>query len=361
MAVTAQKGIFGFGPQPEKGTAATAFYRHKANSIAFGLMDDTRLGPMEIGSGPFPTFPYKAGYVTSGGVTIMPRMEDSFVWLLYALMGDVESTLVATGVYDHVAKPLSTDLSLIPWTTLRKYIPGVPGLSGTDLYELYQDTKVIAAAFELAADAPLETQLQFLGIEHAMPAAPTWTWENEYEHYDSIPVGCDVDGHLQFTGSGLTDEPLPAARVSVGFVNTPLDIAIEKNVGSPKLDDVTVVSRSMNIDATIKWKSPELYKAVLSGNIAGTEWAAKPMTGSITAKLSAPNNIGATAHKYSVTLAAPEVMFRLAGAVPLAGGEAVLLRFTGVALEPTTPSDDYATITVRNGISSYNWPAPTYP
>jgi len=356
MAVTAQRGIFGFGPQPSKGTAASTFYRHKATAIAFGLMDDTRIGPMEIGAGPFPTFPYKAGYVTSGGVTIQPRMEDTFVWLLYALMGDVETTLVETGVYDHVAKPLASDLSLIPWLTLRKYIPGVPGVAGTDLYEVYKDTKVIAAAFDLAADAPLETQLQFLGIDHEMPVSPTWNWANAYEHYSSIPVGCDVDGHLKFTGSGLTDEALPAARISVGFVNTPLDIAIEKNVGTPRLDDVTIVSRSMNIDATVKWKSPDLYKAVVAGDIAGTEWAAKPMTGSISAKLSAPYVIGTTEEKFSVTLEAPDVMFRLAGATPMAGGEAVLLRFTGVALEPEDEDDDYASITVRNGTASYDWP-----
>lgn len=359
MAVTAQRGIFGFGPQPAKGTPASAFYQHKSTAIAFGLMDDTRLGPMEIGSGPFPTFPYKAGYVTQGGVTIQPRLEDTFGWLLYGLMGDVSSAQVgSTDAYDHTFKPLAADLSLVPWLTLRKYIPGAAGVPGTDLYEVFEDTKVIAGAFDLAADSPLETQMQFLGIKHEMPANPTWTFENEYEHYDSIPVGCDVDGFIKFTGAGLTDEPLPTARVSVGMVNTPLDIQIEKNVGSPFLDDVTVVSRQMTFDATIKWKSPALYKAIISGQATGTEWAARPMTGALNVQLTAPNVIGTSEHKFSISLNAPDIMWRMTNAIPLAAGEAVLMRFTGVALEPQ--SNDYATIVLRNGIESYDWPA-AYP
>lgn len=97
MALTAQNSIFAFGPQTAKGAVATTWYRHKALSIGFGVADEAQLGPLEIGSSPFPTFPYKAGYVANGQVVVMPRMAESFGWLLMGMLGDTGVTQCVTG------------------------------------------------------------------------------------------------------------------------------------------------------------------------------------------------------------------------------------------------------------------------
>src|SRR4030067_2985873 len=88
MAVTAQAGIFGFGAQGAMEQPATEFFPPTATLIDLGILDDIRVGPLELGSGPFPTFPYKAGFIVGGGVEIQPRLEDSLGWLLYAALGD---------------------------------------------------------------------------------------------------------------------------------------------------------------------------------------------------------------------------------------------------------------------------------
>lgn len=91
MAVSAQAGTVGFGPQEAKETRATRFYRHKATMVDLGILDDTRLGIPEIGGRPVPTFPYKAGVMVGGGLSLQPRLENTLGWLLRGLTGGYTS------------------------------------------------------------------------------------------------------------------------------------------------------------------------------------------------------------------------------------------------------------------------------
>lgn len=168
MAVTAQAGIFGFGAQSAKESVATTFFKHKATSIDLGVLDDIRVGPLEIGSGPFPTFPYKAGYIIGGGVEMQPRLEDSIGWLLYAVLGDVATSGPTDGVYTHTFKPLAADQSFVRWLTLRKYIPKKEGDEATDLGEEYEDCKPLGLTLNLMNDQPLTARWDFMGRTYRM-------------------------------------------------------------------------------------------------------------------------------------------------------------------------------------------------
>lgn len=359
MAVTAQAGIFGFGPQAGKDETCTTFHRHKAINLDLGMMDDTRLGPMEIGSGPFPSFPYKAGYTVAGGAELLPRLSNTFGWLLYGALGDVDSSLVETGVYDHVFTPLSTDLSFVRWMSLRKYIPMKENDPDTDIGELYENCKLVGMSFTLEADQPIRSRLDFLGTKTTfVPDISSWAWSGAYENWHSVPVGCEVGGYVTFTGGGLTDEELCVQRVIVNLANQPLDIRQEKCFGSPELGDITIIQRQLTFDATISWNNPDLYLAIQTGQFDGTTWTSTPLTGELEVSAVATKVIGATTEKYSLTVNAPEVMWQLNGPPVLAGGQAVIMRFMGTALETDS---DYATFTLRNGTSAYSWPAPVSP
>lgn len=432
MAVTAQAGIFGFGPQIGMNQVATSFYRHKATLIDLGFLDDIRVGPLEIGSGPFPTFPYKAGYIVGGGVEIQPRLEDSLGWLLYAALGDVSTT--GSGPYTHDFTPLSADQSFVRWMTLRKYIPKKEGDEDTDIGEEYMDCKPVALSLTLPNDAPITARWDFMGRQHrfvpriaALSQATTtdltrasdvvtvttsaahgfavgdivviagvtpstfngtfgiqsvgstttftynnagvdesasvqgtadvgedWTWVNSYEDWQSIPVGCELGGGITFTGGGLSAEELPVVGARVTFSNQNLDIRQEKVFGSPSLEDITIIQRAITFDCTIKWNNPKLYRAILSGDQYGAAWASQPLTGNLDIGMVGTGLIGSTSEKFALDVTAAEVMWQMNGPIQLAGGQAVLMRFTGTALEPS--AGDYATFTLKNNVASYAWP-----
>jgi hypothetical protein len=360
MAVTGQAGIFGFGPQGAKDQVATTFHRHKAINLDLGMMDDSRLGPMEIGSGPFPTFPYKAGYTVAGGAELLPRLANTFGWLLYGALGDVSSALVEAGVYDHTFVPLSTDLSYVRWLTLKKYIPMKESDTDTDMGELYENCKCVGMSFTLEADQPIRARLDFLGTKTTfVPDITAWSWSAAYENWHSVPVGCEVGGSIKFTGGGLTNEELSAQRVVVNLVNTPLDIRQEKQYGSPELEDITIIERRLTFDVTVKWNDPDMYLAVQTGQFDGTTWSAEPLTGELEVVAVATKVIGSTTQKYSLTINAPEILWQLNGPPVLAGGQAVIMRFMGTALE--TESEDYTEFILRNAVASYTWPAEVSP
>jgi hypothetical protein len=66
---------------------APIIFRHRAADIDLSAIDDVRLGPPEIGGIPTPTFPYKGGQLVTGGATLYPRLENSFLYLLWAAIG----------------------------------------------------------------------------------------------------------------------------------------------------------------------------------------------------------------------------------------------------------------------------------
>jgi len=357
MATTAQAGIFGWGPQSAMESAATQYWRHKATNIDLGILDDIRVGPLEIGSGPFPTFPYKAGYVIGGGVDMQPRLEDSLGWLLYAHLGSHSVGAAVDGVYPHTFVP-DTDPSFVRWLSLRKYIPQKESDPATDLGELYTDCKPVNLGLTLPNDMPITARWDFMGRSFTLVDDITpWTWENAaYEDWQSIPVGCETGGDIQFTGGDLSGLSVPVVRAQVAFGNQNLDIRQEKVYGSPELEDITIIQRQLTFDVTIKWNDPSIYRNILTLLSNGTSWSSRPLTGSLDIKTVGTALAGSsTTQKFELDITADEVMWQMNGPITMAAGQAIMMRFTGTALEPS--SGDYATFTLYNEVADYAWPS----
>src|SRR5258706_671533 len=102
MAVSAQAATFSFGPQTGKGAVSTSFYRHRALAVDLSVIDETREGQAEVGGLAVPTFPYKPGPIVGGGISLQPRMQDTFGWLLYAALGKLVTSPSGTLVPDSV-------------------------------------------------------------------------------------------------------------------------------------------------------------------------------------------------------------------------------------------------------------------
>lgn len=324
--------------------------------VDLGVVDETREGPPEVGGIAVPTFPYKSGPLIAGGLTIQPRFEDVFGHLLYAMLGSVTSAPVALNpdVYDHVFK-MGTNSTSVPWLSFRKHIPPYGDDLATDLGEIFKDCKVIGGTLSLPNDAPLGMRLDVIGREFELANDPTaWVYENPLESWESIPVACAVGGYLKIGG---VEFPVVAAQV--GWQNVPLDIRQERVYGDPFIDDVTVIQRRLSYDLTVRWNNPDLYRDVLTGSISGTAWSSKPKTASFEVKAVSSVDMPLEVEPYSLTIAADEVMMSQQGGITLAGNGAIMMRFSGVALEAT----NYASFTLRNkkatniyGVSPYIWP-----
>lgn len=351
MTVSAQAGTFSFGPQSAKGATPTNWYRHRALMVPFGVNDQTRLGDPEVGGIATPTFPYKSGYSASGQVVIQPRLESTIGWLLYALFGSVASaeTSVGSGMYDHVFKLNPTDSTYVPWMGFRKHIPRMENSPTTDLGEVFKDGKILSSMLQLPNDGPINMSMDALACDFNLDEDPTaWTYANSFEDWQSVPVGCVTDGYIKLDGAEL-----PVVAASFGFQNQPLDLRMERTYGSPVLDGITIVQRQMIFDLTVKWNNPDLYRAVLTGSSSGTGWTPAPKVGAFEVLTASSKNMPTETEPYSLKMAAPEAMLALNGPISLAGGQAVLMRFTGVAL---ANASDYAVATLRNKQASYTWP-----
>lgn len=360
MAVTAMSGTIGWAAQESKSTvggytAPTEFFRHKATLCDLAVMDDTRLGAPEIGGIPVPTFPYKAGVLVGGGMTIQPRLESTLGWLLYGLMGDISSSQIGTtGVYDHTFK-FHTDASSTKWFSFRKHIPRKDNAVGSDLGEVYTDCKIVSMSLNLANDAPITSRVDVLGREFTLDSDPaSWTWANSFEDFASIPIGCQTSGYLKLTDYSTTELPIMAATVTMQ--NIPLDVRQERIFGSPFIDDITTIMRQLTFDTVVKWNDPELYLSVLTGTTNGTEWTATPFTSALEIFVASPGNIPTQAVPYSIKVTAANVMMAQNEGITLAGNQAILTRFTGTALFES--GQEYATFVLRNEDTQYTWPTP---
>jgi hypothetical protein len=314
------------------------------------VIDETREGPPEVGGKAVPTFPYKSGPVVAGGATIMPRYQSSFGYLLYALMGNVASAadVYNPDVYDHVFKLNGSDSTYVPFLGFRKHIPRKDNGAGTDLGEIYKDCKLVGATLALPNDQPLSLRLDMIGREFLLVEDPTaWTYANSYEDWESIPVACQTGGYFNIDG-----ETLPVVAANVGWQNVPLDIRQERVYGDPFLEDVTIIQRRLAYDVTVKWNNPDLYRKVLAGGVSGTEWSGKPHVTSFEVKSVSSSDMTGETEPYSMTIEAQKAMMSQVGGITLAGNNAIMMRFTGVAIDAT----EYATITLRNKVTSYSWP-----
>lgn len=362
MTTVSQAGILGFGPSAgkESGVATGNWYRHKATLVDLAVLDDQRLGPPEVGGRPLPTIPYKAGVMVAGGATLNPRLEGSLGWLLAGALGYSTTTSGSGSIKIHTMGLHPTTPGLVPFMGFRKLIPSGGGAGDYSIGETYVDCKVVGLSLTLPNDGLISARADVIGRSFTLEQSPSWGitsgstggWApttGEFEDYQSIPIGSTPGGFIYSPDYGY----LPVVQAVVGIQNRSLDPRMEKVYGSPYLEDITVVSRAVSLDLTVKWTNPDLYRQVLTNSSTGTAWSSVPFTSSLTFKTVSPSNMPDESQPYQLVVVVTEAMLALQGGVQLAGNDAVLMRFTGTALDVT---GDYCTFTLQNQFTDYTWP-----
>jgi hypothetical protein len=362
MAVTAQTGVFSFGGQTQMESVATTFYKHRAADIDLGAISDDRLGPPEVGGVPVPTIPYRAGLLATGGALLNPRLENTLGWLLHGAVGSWSATAdqnvfgtTHTNMNNHEFV-FATNQSYIPYMSFRKEVPGSAAAGTDDLGETFNDCKIVNLTLALPNDGLITARIDVLGRTWELTNNPSWSYDNTlFEDYQSIPIGSVTGGYVQIPTYDAADLPITAATVTL--TNAPLDIRQEKSYGSPYLDEVTVVGRALTVDMVLKWKDPELYRAILTGSTTGTQWTAAPFTSDLDVYALSPTDspTSTPAEPYGLRIRSSEVMYQVIGPIRLAGNQALMMRITGTAI---ASSNDYVTINLGNeaAATEYTWP-----
>ena len=87
------------------------------------------------------------------------------------------------------------------------------------------------------------------------------------------------------------------------------------------LEDVTIIQRAATIDALVLWRDPTLYRSILTGSSAGTNWTAKPWTQDFDVLAVSPDDIPGQAEPYSLRVQAAQVVWQVAGGIRLAANQ----------------------------------------
>jgi len=350
MSVMPQASIVGWGIQPSKGVAPTTFYKHPALNADLSEIDDVRVSPPEINGVPVPSAPYSVGPAAQGGIRINPRLAGVIGWLLKAIAGNVTTTADTpeVGANTHVFAIDST--TNIPYVTVRELVKG--NTAADDFGRDIKDAKVVQARFALSNDGLLPVDFGFLGRDYQHYSAAdvaSWTWGNTDEPDSSIPYSSVNAGYLQVPGLATGD--LPIAGGTVTFVNNPNDIRRERVYGSPYMDEVTIVSKGINLELALLYKNADMYRAIMDGSATGTGWTPAPFTSDVDIMLQSTANIGATSTPYSLRIQIPNVMFTVRRGLQLAGDQSIILNVVGTAVKPA--SGNFATITLVNDYTAY--------
>jgi hypothetical protein len=261
-------------------------------------------------------------------------------------------------MYEHhfMFNPTSGMQSCLPWMTFYKYIPsGSCDPDASDaLWELYEDCKVMGLVMTLPNNGPLTARIDAMGRKWHFSDSQPMSFLGGYEDYQSVPIGCHTGGGITIPNYSETE--LAVVSAQFGLVNAPLDPQQEKVVGSPDLEDITVISRSFTADLVLKWRDPVLYRRIYTGLNAGTEWTEKPFVEDLHVEMVSNSNAEDVNVPYELLVDVPSMLFNAAGGVRLAGNQAVMMRLTGTALLPASSSDHYVEFTLINRVPRMYWP-----
>src|SRR5512134_2998749 len=132
MSITSQSGIFGLALQLNglKGAAAsTSWYRYKTLAANLGPIINEQMSRPEMGGSNNPTGMYLSSAGYGGSVSLQPRLEGDFGWILLAAIGGASFTAdqPGTGINRHVfsqALNATGGSKFLPFIGSRRYIPG---------------------------------------------------------------------------------------------------------------------------------------------------------------------------------------------------------------------------------------------
>jgi hypothetical protein len=360
MSVPAQRGIFSIAKQSAKVGSGTftvgseTWYRYRAPRVGVSLIQSQTALPMETGGPLVPTGVTKDMAFWGGDVDLLPRCEDDFGWLLYAMMGNASSVSgVDTGTYYTHHFTYAADQADVPWLAVRRFIPGE---ATTDEYgEVGFDGIATNMRVNVPPAGNLACNIGFMGRKWQVEEEPSWTYTNALEDGTTIPNA--GNGSLKIEG---IEYPIIALTLDLNNnVSTPQQEVI---VGDYWPDDFQVLSRLATFRFLYKYEDPDLCQKILTNSDTGTAFSPFPYLIStvgqnyaLEAQFYAPKFVtGTVSTNYEFTARAHRIAITPGRPMELVAGGLLVQEFIGTVIEPASDKD-YMDLLLVNDVSDYTW------
>ena len=242
--------------------------------LSLAPVKNTDVLPPEIGGKALPTGEYVTGIWAEGPVSLIPRLDNRFGWLLYAACGQVSTIANAkvedlalfdgagaatSGVHSHIFSVVSADQYFIPWLSARRLLPHTT--AGERVGEVFQDGRVAALTLAAATASPITADLTILArvkqTDFAFEVNPGWS--ATYDDLDDFAVA-SCDGHFKVAG---TEFKVTAAAFNL--VNQLLPPAQSTYIGSVHPLDFPNLGRVMTVTGTFLVENYDLYMSIFKG------------------------------------------------------------------------------------------------
>lgn len=374
--VPAQTSLWGIAPQTAKvGTGtfgdtqidALNWRKYRVITVTGRGMQDQAVMPMELSGVLVPTGGYKSGAYYVQEVDLIPRLEDSLGYLLYATLGSV-STIAGqkytdtgwatlTGATGHLFR-FASDQTQLPWLATRLRMPGSAADGSQVQGEVGYDCKASGLRLNVPGAGMITARFGVQGRAFYRPVAASvnaWTYENEFE--DSNSIAHAGRGSL-YIGSNTPK----ITGLTIDIINGLTRPQDEFIVGSFFPDDVAVLARSVRLRAAVKWENPDLWNLIYFGGTNGTDWTSLPYfvetAGAVKAfffEAKSPDNMPATSVPYAIRVMANNVMLSCdPTSLRLRPGGIIEYMLNIDALDPDAGLD-YIQIALDNKVTNYSW------
>jgi hypothetical protein len=282
--------LFGMGIQV--GDGATEYLKMAAgyeiavsddDDFSYYAVTDLSLGPVknmdnlpdEIGGVALPAGAFTTGAWAEGPVSLIPRLDNRFGWLLLAAMGEVSTiadTLIAnlplladsvggdTGIHSHLFQFNVDNQYFIPWLTMRRLLPHATTASRVG--ETFQDGHVRTMTMNIAAGAAVGVDLDILArlkqSDYVFDYNPSWAAAT-FDDIDNFAV-TTCDGWFEVEGTAF-----PVTNVALTVTNQLLAPAQSLVVGDFNPEDFPNLGRTAVVTATFLVEDWDLYTSIFRG------------------------------------------------------------------------------------------------
>ncbi len=338
--------------------------------------------PPETGGRAMPAGAFVTGVWGEGPVSLIPRLDNRFGWLLLATMGEVSTILnkkiddidfiggsgaATAGVNTHIFTFENDDQYFTPWLTLHRLLPHVT--AAERLGEVFQDGKVRVGTITGAAGAPVTFDLDLVARRNqtGFTFQPNPAWTAVYDDFEKFAV-TSCDGHFR-----VEDTEFQVTTVSMTFTNQPLAPAQSLHIGSIDPIDFPALQRMVTITARILVEDYDLYVSTFKGSIvdvstsAGEDPTCTVYQADLDVMLASQVAIGAAGdvdEPYRLRLVSNSEQNNVAWQVApirIQPGQPIVLQVTGemLALEGDPEAVGYPFyLFLQNDLASYDLPSP---
>ncbi|MCP4537698.1 MAG: hypothetical protein GY832_11165 [Chloroflexi bacterium] len=256
-------------------TADDRFYYYALTEMGLQPVKGMKVLPQEIGGRALPSGAYSTGTWMTGGVGMIPRMDNRFGRMLLAGFGEVLTTAdttiqnhadiddspgTDTGIHTHKFRFNALDQYFLPWVSLRRMLPH--NQPAERVGEIFQDGHLATLMFGAQSAAPLMAQAAFLArvnqADFVFNANPGWAAAT-YDGFHNFGV-TNCDGFVHVNGVDFK-----AVGVSIQLANQLLPPEQSMYIGSMHPLDFPCLGRALQVTATFLVEDWDLYVSMFAG------------------------------------------------------------------------------------------------